>query len=373
MSADAITPIRMPKWGLSMQEGTIVSWAKAEGEDIREGDELVDVETTKITNVFEAPTGGVLRRIVAQPGDTLPVGALMAVLAAPSVADSAIDAFVADFNAAFVPGADEDGDAGLDTREIDAGGATLRVGVVGAEKGGTPAVLLHGFGGDLENWTLTMGPLAEERAVYAIELPGHGQSQKAIPDATVAGVAKTIAAALDALGVERAHLVGHSFGGAVALALALEAPDRAASLSLIASAGLPGTKVSADYIDGFIAARRARDLQPVAEMLFADKALATKELVEQLSRYKRIDGVEDALAALRHTMLETDAFSRLAARVGEVRAPLLVIYAENDEIVTGLDLAALPHTAETVALQSGHLPQIEAADAVVEALRRRMA
>jgi pyruvate dehydrogenase E2 component (dihydrolipoamide acetyltransferase) len=361
----------MPKWGLSMQEGTVVDWAKAEGDPVAEGDSLVDVETSKITNVFEAPAAGTLRRIVASAGETLPVGALLAVMAPGDVSDGEIDAFVTDFQARFAvegPAADE---AGLATREIDAGGVRLRVGSAGETQGELPVVLVHGFGGDLENWTLLMGPLAETRPVHAIELPGHGQSQKEVNDPRVTGLAKTVVAALDALGVARAHLVGHSLGGAVCVAAALAAPQRVASLSLIASAGVPGATVNRAYLDGFIDARRARDLKPVAEMLFADKALATGELVEALSRYKRIDGVEQALASIRDAMTETDELEALAKRLDEVRAPLLLISASADEIVSAP--TTLPASAKHVRIDgAGHLPQIERAAETAAALVAHM-
>ncbi|MDX2237201.1 MAG: acetoin dehydrogenase dihydrolipoyllysine-residue acetyltransferase subunit [Hyphomonadaceae bacterium] len=369
-----ITPVKMPKWGLSMIEGKVTGWLKAEGDAVQAGEELVEVETSKITNVGEATESGVLRRIIAHVDDTLPVGALLAVMAPPDVSDADIDAFIAEFNANFAFEEEVGGGGGLTQRSVDAGGVRLNVAYAGEGGAGVPVVFIHGFGGDAENWTLAMGALADARVVYAIELPGHGKSDKRIADADPNALAHTILSALDALQLDRINLVGHSLGGAVALAAALAAPHRVATLTLVCAAGLPGARVNAAYIDGFIAAGRARDMQRVAEMLFADPSLATKDLAENLVRAKRIDGVEEALTALRVMMFDTPALAGLGARLGAVASPLLIVTGDADAVVSAPDDALLPASAQRLRIPgAGHMPQIEKADAFNAALKAHIA
>jgi pyruvate dehydrogenase E2 component (dihydrolipoamide acetyltransferase) len=97
MSTDRIRPVTMPKWGIEMQEGTVTAWNFELGRYVEKGDALLDVETEKIVNAVESPASGTLRRILAPVHETLPVGALIAVLSDPDVAEADIDAFVRDF------------------------------------------------------------------------------------------------------------------------------------------------------------------------------------------------------------------------------------------------------------------------------------
>jgi pyruvate dehydrogenase E2 component (dihydrolipoyllysine-residue acetyltransferase) len=92
-----IYPIAVPKWGIEMVEGTINAWNKAEGDAVAKGDEVFDMESDKIVNVWESPVNGILRRIIAGEGDAHPVGALLGVIADADVSDADIDAFIANF------------------------------------------------------------------------------------------------------------------------------------------------------------------------------------------------------------------------------------------------------------------------------------
>ena len=66
--SDAIRPIVMPKWGLAMQEGMVAKWLVEAGAEVKTGDEILDIETSKLANVFESPVAGPLRRQGGQVG-----------------------------------------------------------------------------------------------------------------------------------------------------------------------------------------------------------------------------------------------------------------------------------------------------------------
>ncbi|MBI5014477.1 MAG: 2-oxo acid dehydrogenase subunit E2 [Deltaproteobacteria bacterium] len=75
--------VAMPKWGLTMKQGKLVRWLKKEGEAVKKGEDLFEVETEKITNKAQASATGVLFQILVQPGTTVPTGSVLAILAEP--------------------------------------------------------------------------------------------------------------------------------------------------------------------------------------------------------------------------------------------------------------------------------------------------
>ena len=89
-----ITRLEIPKWGLSMEEGTVTNWLIKEGDTFSEGQEIVEIETSKISNVLEAPFSGRLDTIIANSGETLPVGALIGLCADDDLTDEDVKAFL---------------------------------------------------------------------------------------------------------------------------------------------------------------------------------------------------------------------------------------------------------------------------------------
>ena len=357
--SDAVQKLGMPKWGLSMTEGRLLEWLVDEGAELQAGDEVAEVETEKINGAVEAPVAGVLRRRVAAVGDVVPVGGLLGVIADAAVPDADVDAFIAEFEASFVPGEAEE-DAGAEPETVTVGAGTLRF--LRRGEAGEPLVLLHGFGGDLNNWLFNAEALCADRTVYALDLPGHGGSVKRVGDGSPDVLAGAVREFLDGLGLERADVAGHSMGGLVAAALALREPGRVRSLTLVDPAGL-GEEIDREYVEGFVAATGRRDLKPVLQRLFADPGLVTRQMVDDVLRYKRLDGVQDALRTLADALFP-DGRQRhvLAGDLPSYPGPVLVVWGGQDRVIPARHAERAPDGAEVHVLASaGHSPHMEAA------------
>jgi len=114
-------------------------------------------------------------------------------------------------------------------------------------RGAPVVVLLHGSPGSLQDFTALGEDLAAERRVIVPDLPGFGRSQKRIPDYSAQAHADYLAQLLDSLSIERAHLVGFSMGGAVALEFAEASRSRIASISLISALGVEELELFGDH------------------------------------------------------------------------------------------------------------------------------
>jgi pyruvate dehydrogenase E2 component (dihydrolipoamide acetyltransferase) len=173
--------------------------------------------------------------------------------------------------------------------------------------------------------------------------------------------------------VQQVHAVGHSMGGAIASQLALAHPARVASVALIAPAGL-GEDINHAYTEGFATAASRRELKPVLEQLFNDPSLVSRQMVDDVLKYKRLDGVEPLLLSLSQALFPQ---GRQAARpgleLGSGGKPVLVVWGAEDRIVPAAHAAHAPPGATVERFEgAGHMVQMERASEVNRLLRKHV-
>ncbi len=375
MTDERIVAVTMPKWGLSMQLGKITGWIVAEGDEVGVGDELADIETEKITGTLEAADAGTVRRIIALVGEDVPVSGTIALIAPAEVSDEDLDSAAEQARAVIDAGVPEDA-GGPQVRTADVGGRAISyAGAAPESPAGDVVLLIHGYGGDRNSWLFLQEPLAARYRVYALDLPGHGTSAKDVGDDPGAVLTDAVVGVLDALGADRAHLVGHSMGGAVALAVSARDPGRIASLTLIAPSGF-GPEVNAGYLRGFADAQTRRELKPLVGQLFADDSLVTRQVVDDLLAYKRLDGVDQALHVLLGMLLDgdvqgTDSAATLAALGGAV--PVTVVWGRADRIFPAAQAESVTGADRRLVDGAGHMPHMERPAEVQAAIEETIA
>ena len=359
MTDERILAVTMPKWGLSMQVGKITVWIAGEGDDVSVGDDLADIETEKIAGTLEAADAGTLRRIIARVGEDVPVSSTIALIAPPDVSDDDLDAAAAEARAVIDVGVPEEAVGGPAVETAEVGGR--KISYAGTGQAGDVVLLIHGYGGDRNSWLFLQEPMAARYRVYALDLPGHGTSSKDVGDGSVGVLVDTVLGVLNAIGVQRAHLVGHSLGGAVAIAATVRDPLRVSSLTLIAPSGF-GPEINAGYLRGFADAQTRRELKPVVGQLFADESLVTRQLVDDLLAYKRLDGVDAALHTLLGTLMDgdtqrTDSAADIATIGGAV--PVTVVWGKADRVIPPAQAESVAGAVRHLLDDAGHMPHME--------------
>ncbi|MCO8276196.1 alpha/beta hydrolase [Actinoplanes sp. TRM 88003] len=235
--------------------------------------------------------------------------------------------------------------------------------------GSGPAVLmLHGSGPGTTGsgaWAATAQALGPARQVVAPDQAGFGRTP--VPAGARGGLrlwTEQAAGLMDELGVESYAVVGHSMGGAVALALAAARPEQVTRVVAVSTMGAPGAPLSADLDALWAAPAGPAGARDMLSRLFLDQALVTEAAVD--ARAAAMRAGEAAFASLfpppRARWAEDLALS--AAALAAIRAPVLLVHGAQDA-VTPLGTAALPlldHLADVrlhVFGRCGHVPAIE--------------
>jgi pimeloyl-ACP methyl ester carboxylesterase len=227
---------------------------------------------------------------------------------------------------------------------------------------GDPAlVLLHGAGGSRLNWPAKLRRLPGA-TVYTLDLPGHGRSSGRGKD-TIEGYAEDVVAFLDTVGVERAILVGHSMGGAVALTLALGWADRVAGLVLVATGAR--LRVAPAILEGVHG-----DFEAALDIIthYAWSPGSSPALIESGRQRLREAGPDMLLGDL----VACDRFD-VMGRLEEIDAPTLVLAGSADQL-TPVRYARflVEHIAGACLVivdGAGHMVMLERSTGVAKAVR----
>ena len=260
----------------------------------------------------------------------------------------------------------KEGSSQISFSSADAGMAFLRKGPTGK----TPLVLIHGFGGDLHSWRFNFSMLAKHREVWALDLPGHGNSRflSLPPDSTssvIEQLTEAVGEFLMTRGLDRLHLTGHSLGGAVSLCLAAAFPERVASLALLAPLGM-GPGINIDFIESFISARDPVQLSAVLQRLFYRGSWVNAALIGPLEKQRQVPEHMQTLKELSQG-LTSDGRQCWQGRdlLEKLDVPVKVIWGREDQVIPSEHAFGLPGTVSLhLFRETGHMVHIEQAMAV---------
>ncbi len=262
---------------------------------------------------------------------------------------------------------------GATRRHINVYGIRLAYHQAGA---GPPLVLLHGLGTSSITWSANLPVLAGRFTVYALDLPGHGGSDKLAIDYSLDMGMRVIRRFLERVGVDRAAFMGSSMGGLLALRYALERPEQVSRLVLVDSAGL-GRSIAwwlrltaVPGIGELLHSRSIVTVKGLAKRLFEAPERMERRLLSALHRVRTQQVANEAMvqvarngAGLRG--LRDGAYE--LPRLGDVAAPVLVVWGERDRVFPvehARDIARrFPSVRVEVLPGVGHWPQMEAPEA----------
>lgn len=231
---------------------------------------------------------------------------------------------------------------------------------------GDSVVLIHGFGANKDNWTRLAAELTDDFNVYAIDLPGHGDSSKNLDlGYRFEDQVQHVARILEALDIDQAHMMGNSMGGAITALYAATFPEQVRSAVLFDPAGIfeydselvdlvmegdnpliPRKPGDFDRLMDFALEKKPFTPWPILDVM-EEKAIANREVNEVI------------FAAIRDTGYEPDFRNAIT----QIRAPVLVVWGKEDRVIdyrnADVFVERIPDARKVLLEGVGHAPMIE--------------
>jgi pimeloyl-ACP methyl ester carboxylesterase len=235
----------------------------------------------------------------------------------------------------------------------------------------SPVLFVHGLGGRWQNWIENIAPVARDRRVVAIDLPGFGRSQLPTEPISIHGYAAALERVCDLLELDAVTLVGNSMGGAITAEMAVRFPDRVERLVLVSAAAIsiadfnpaPAAALMSaiahtplgnpEGVRAILGRRRARHLAFAA--LVRHPTLIDTETLCELVGGRGAPGLVGAMSAM--------IANELRGELADIDMPTLVVHGRNDMLVPVADSVwlsqRLPDAELEIFEDTGHLAMLE--------------
>ena len=262
----------------------------------------------------------------------------------------------------------------LELRQVSIHGRQIAYRMAGS---GPALLLLHGIAGSSEAWREVMPRLAERHLVIAPDMLGHGQSAKPIGDYSLGAFASGARDLLGVLDVERATIVGQSFGGGVALQMTYQHPECCERLVLVDSGGL-GREVNwvlrlvtlpgSEYLMPLLFPSVAKELGERAAGFFRRHGVRVRHVAEGWNTYASLTDAENRQAFVRTVRGVIDPGGQTVSAADKLylasRLPTLIIWGSRDAVIPVSHARdaheAIPGSRLEIIEGVGHSPQVEA-------------
>jgi len=255
---------------------------------------------------------------------------------------------------------------------------------------GEAIVLIHGLAGSSLTWEPVMGALAEHYDMIAPDLLGHGESAKPMGDYSLGAMASGLRDLLAMLGVDRATIVGQSFGGGVAMQLAYQHPELCSRLVLVGSGGL-GREVSwllrlsslpgAEQLMPLIFPKFVADAGSAVGGFLHDRGMRAPLVSEMWRAYSSLAGAENRKAFVRTMRGVIEPGGQTVSALDRLylagHLPTMIVWGDNDAIIPVAHAHAAHETIPGSRLEVldgvGHFPHAEAPEQFIELMLDFMA
>jgi len=242
---------------------------------------------------------------------------------------------------------------------------------------GDVVVLIHGLGGCIENWMTNINVLGEHYRVFAFDLVGFGRSEKIEVPYTPEYFSGFVNEFIRSMDIEHAHLIGNSLGGAIAMQVAIDSPDRVDKLILVNSGGFGREatylfRLTSLPILGEFLSRPSRSgtEQMIKECVF-DGELVTDEVIDMYYELDCLPGSQKSLLATLRAVVDFRGIKDKMYRpfldgLSKITADTLIIWGEDDRILpvkqAYVGHEGIRNSRLHIYNQCGHLPQFEKPD-----------